>query len=158
MSENPIGIFDSGLGGLTVAAAIARLLPHENLVYLGDTARVPFADKIGATVVKYAQSNLKFLANHRVKQPLLPAIQYPHKASKVLVAIVNRSSSASFIQGQSEHSRSAKPNELQYWQLRQPSHPTPIPTRSRNETRTPTSFLSPVHCSCHLPRRAGLTP
>ena len=67
MSENPIGIFDSGLGGLTVAAAIARLLPHENLVYLGDTARVPYGTKSGATVVKYAQSNLKFLANHRVK-------------------------------------------------------------------------------------------
>ena len=67
MSENPIGIFDSGLGGLTVAAAIARLLPNENIVYLGDTARVPYGTKSGATVVRYAQSNLRFLAKHSVK-------------------------------------------------------------------------------------------
>jgi glutamate racemase len=50
----PIGIFDSGLGGLTVARAIAGALPAENLVYLGDTARVPYGTRSAKTVVKYA--------------------------------------------------------------------------------------------------------
>jgi len=50
----PIGIFDSGLGGLTVARAIRGALPSENLVYLGDTARVPYGTRSARTVVKYA--------------------------------------------------------------------------------------------------------
>lgn len=50
----PIGIFDSGLGGLTVARAIRKALPHEHLVYLGDTARVPYGTRSARTVVRYA--------------------------------------------------------------------------------------------------------
>ena len=50
----PIGIFDSGLGGLTVARAIREAFPAENLVYLGDTARVPYGTRSAGTVVKYA--------------------------------------------------------------------------------------------------------
>lgn len=56
MSEagGPIAIFDSGVGGLTVAAAIARALPDERFVYLGDTARLPYGTKSPETVTKYA--------------------------------------------------------------------------------------------------------
>ena len=63
----PIGIFDSGVGGLTVFRAIAARLPHESLVYLGDTARVPYGTKSGATVIRYAQSCARILLQHRVK-------------------------------------------------------------------------------------------
>ncbi len=66
-SEAPIGIFDSGLGGLTVAAAIAAALPDEHLFYLGDTARVPYGTRSPATVVRYARKNVAFLASHGVK-------------------------------------------------------------------------------------------
>lgn len=52
--QAPIAIFDSGVGGLTVAAAIARLLPNEHLIYLGDTARLPYGTKSAETVTKYA--------------------------------------------------------------------------------------------------------
>ncbi len=52
--EKPIGIFDSGLGGLTVARAIRAAFPAEDLVYLGDTARVPYGTRSAGTVVKYA--------------------------------------------------------------------------------------------------------
>ncbi len=65
--EAAIGVFDSGLGGLTVAAAIAAALPSENLVYLGDTARVPYGSRSPATVVRYARKNVSFLTEHRVK-------------------------------------------------------------------------------------------
>lgn len=65
--EAAIGVFDSGLGGLTVAAAIAAALPRENLVYLGDTARVPYGTRSPATVVRYARKNVSFLTQHGVK-------------------------------------------------------------------------------------------
>jgi len=52
----PIGVFDSGLGGLTVVRAIREALPHEDLVYLGDTARVPYGTRSAHTVLRYAQT------------------------------------------------------------------------------------------------------
>jgi glutamate racemase len=63
----PIGIFDSGVGGLTVYRALHERLPHERFVYLGDTARVPYGTKSLATVEKYAIENAKFLEAHGIK-------------------------------------------------------------------------------------------
>ncbi len=65
--DAPIGVFDSGLGGLTVAAAIARALPDEPLLYLGDTARVPYGTRSPATVVRYARMCANFLTSRDVK-------------------------------------------------------------------------------------------
>ena len=67
MRELPIGIFDSGIGGLTVAREIHRALPHEDLVYLGDTARVPYGTKSPNTVIRYAIEDTKFLLTQNVK-------------------------------------------------------------------------------------------
>ncbi len=67
MSEKPIGIFDSGIGGLTVLGEIARLLPNENTVYLGDTARVPYGTKSRETVTKYAVEIADFLLGTEMK-------------------------------------------------------------------------------------------
>lgn len=63
----PIGIFDSGVGGLTVYKALHERLPNERFVYLGDTARVPYGTKSLATVERYAVENSKFLEAHGVK-------------------------------------------------------------------------------------------
>ncbi len=63
----PIGIFDSGLGGLTVARAISAALPAENLVYLGDTARVPYGTRSAETVVKYAIGCADRLLSYDIK-------------------------------------------------------------------------------------------
>src|SRR4030042_1662495 len=63
----PIGIFDSGVGGLTVARAVALRLPRETLVYLGDTARVPYGGKSPATVTHYTRQALAFFEKMRVK-------------------------------------------------------------------------------------------
>jgi glutamate racemase len=63
----PIGIFDSGVGGLTVYRALHERLPNERFVYLGDTARVPYGTKSLATVERYAVENSKFLAAHGIK-------------------------------------------------------------------------------------------
>lgn len=67
LNSNPIGIFDSGIGGLTVMAAIGRLLPAESLIYLGDTARVPYGTKSAQTVVRYAKECAHFLVERGVK-------------------------------------------------------------------------------------------
>jgi len=65
--NRPIGIFDSGLGGLTVAAALRAALPGEHLVYLGDTARVPYGSKSRDTIVRFALEDAAFLLEHEVK-------------------------------------------------------------------------------------------
>jgi len=67
MDSRPIGIFDSGIGGLTVAREIFRHLPNENVVYFGDTARVPYGTKSPDTVRKFSISNVRFLLSHNVK-------------------------------------------------------------------------------------------
>lgn len=63
----PIGVFDSGVGGLTVAKEIMRQLPGESLVYFGDTARVPYGSKSGKTVCKYSRQIVNFLLTKKVK-------------------------------------------------------------------------------------------
>ena len=67
MNELPIGIFDSGVGGLTVYRALHERLPNEHFVYLGDTARVPYGTKSLATVERYAIENSEFLASVGIK-------------------------------------------------------------------------------------------
>jgi len=66
-SDLPIGIFDSGVGGLTVYRALHERLPDEHFVYLGDTARVPYGTKSLATVERYALENARFLEAHGIK-------------------------------------------------------------------------------------------
>lgn len=66
-SALPIGIFDSGVGGLTVYRALHERLPSEHFVYLGDTARVPYGTKSLSTVERYAIENAKFLEAHGIK-------------------------------------------------------------------------------------------
>ena len=65
--NGPIGVFDSGVGGLTVAREIMRQLPGENLVYFGDTARVPYGSKSKQTVLKYSKQIVRFLRTKNVK-------------------------------------------------------------------------------------------
>lgn len=68
MSDSrPIGIFDSGVGGLTVAGKIRQILPNEDIVYFGDTARVPYGTKSKETVTKFSVENVEFLMEHDVK-------------------------------------------------------------------------------------------
>lgn len=69
MSENnaPIGVFDSGLGGLTVVRELIRQLPHESIIYFGDTARVPYGPKSQETVIRYSGEVADFLRDQGVK-------------------------------------------------------------------------------------------
>ncbi len=67
MDNRPVGVFDSGLGGLTVVKQIFRHLPEESIVYLGDTARVPYGPRSPAIVQKFARQDAYFLAGKNVK-------------------------------------------------------------------------------------------
>ena len=63
----PIGVFDSGIGGLTVAREIMRQMPQERIVYFGDTARVPYGSKSQETVLRYSRQIIRFLKTQGVK-------------------------------------------------------------------------------------------
>lgn len=63
----PVGVFDSGVGGLTVAREIMRQMPEERMVYFGDTARVPYGSKSKDTVIRYSRQIIRFLETKRVK-------------------------------------------------------------------------------------------
>ena len=65
--EAPIGVFDSGVGGLTVAREIMRNLPSEKIVYFGDTARVPYGSKSKETIIRYSRQIIRFLQQQKVK-------------------------------------------------------------------------------------------
>ena len=67
MKHRPIGIFDSGVGGLTVLSAIEKILPYEDIVYFGDTARVPYGNKSKSTIMKFSTENILFLLEKKVK-------------------------------------------------------------------------------------------
>lgn len=67
MDNRPIGVFDSGIGGLTVLKEIFRELPTENTIYLGDTARVPYGNRSPETVQRYAFENTQFLTSKGIK-------------------------------------------------------------------------------------------
>ncbi len=66
-ATKPIGVFDSGIGGLTVVQALLRRLPRENIVYFGDTARVPYGPKSAQVVREYAEEDTEFLLSKNVK-------------------------------------------------------------------------------------------
>lgn len=67
MGSRPIGIFDSGIGGLTVANAVLRALPNEKLIYFGDTAHLPYGDKSPETIRRYSETITRFLLQKQCK-------------------------------------------------------------------------------------------
>ncbi len=89
MENNPIGIFDSGVGGITVLRAIRNLLPNENLVYFGDTGRVPYGSKSPEIITNYSVQIANFLADKDVKSLVIACNSASARASKVLEDIMD---------------------------------------------------------------------
>ena len=71
MDTRPIGVFDSGLGGLTAVRVLRRILRQEDLIYFGDTARVPYGGRSRETLLKYARQDLRFLRSFDLKAVLI---------------------------------------------------------------------------------------
>ena len=71
MKNSPIGVFDSGLGGLTAVKELLKILPCEDIVYFGDTSRVPYGPKGSETIIRYAKQDLNFLSTFGIKAALV---------------------------------------------------------------------------------------
>ncbi len=71
VSDRPIGVFDSGMGGLTVAHAIKQILPNEKIVYFGDTAHLPYGDKSKEAIIHYSSEITSFLLGNKCKIVLM---------------------------------------------------------------------------------------
>ena len=67
MKNNPIGIFDSGIGGLTVANAIKKKLPNENIIYFGDTQHLPYGEKSEKAIQNFSKKIIDFLVSKKCK-------------------------------------------------------------------------------------------
>jgi glutamate racemase len=67
MDNRAIGVFDSGLGGLTTVKELHRILPQEDIIYLGDTGRVPYGSRSRETIIKYARQDIAFLLQKDIK-------------------------------------------------------------------------------------------
>ncbi|MCI1269193.1 MAG: glutamate racemase [Ruminococcus sp.] len=67
MNNDAIGVFDSGVGGLTAVSELNKILPNENIIYFGDTARIPYGSRSRETVLKYANEDIAFLKKHKIK-------------------------------------------------------------------------------------------
>src|SRR3990172_2485818 len=85
-ASNPIGVFDSGLGGLTVVRELCKELPHENIIYFGDTARLPYGNKSRETVTRFSTQNVLFLLQKKVKMVVVAC----NTASSLSLATLKR--------------------------------------------------------------------
>jgi len=87
--SQPIGIFDSGVGGLTVAQAVLKKLPHENLVYVGDTKHLPYGDKSADSIVGYCKRIVDFLLKKECKVILIACNSATAAAKDILLDYIN---------------------------------------------------------------------
>ncbi|MBQ9375168.1 MAG: glutamate racemase [Ruminococcus sp.] len=71
MNNSAIGVFDSGIGGLTCVKELVKLLPNENIIYLGDTARVPYGTRSKEIIIEYSKQDIAFLEKYNVKMVLI---------------------------------------------------------------------------------------
>ena len=86
MDTRPIGVFDSGLGGLTAVRELRRLLPGEDIVYFGDTGRVPYGGRSAETIIKYARQDVAFLRTFDLKAVVIAYGTVSTTAMDVLAA------------------------------------------------------------------------
>lgn len=89
-ADQPIGIFDSGVGGLTIAKEIKRLLPHENLIYFGDTKHLPYGEKSREAIVGYSTKITSFLLEKNCKAIVIACNSATANALKEVLELVNQ--------------------------------------------------------------------
>ena len=86
MDNRPIGVFDSGLGGLTAVRELQRLLPGEDIIYFGDTGRVPYGGRSKDTIIRYARQDVAFLRTFDLKAIVIACGTVSTTALDVLTA------------------------------------------------------------------------
>ena len=97
MDKRPIGVFDSGLGGLTVVKALKKLLPNESILYFGDTARLPYGVKSKDLVIQYSNQIAGFLIKKNAKMIIIACNTATAMALKEFISQEAMSESTSFV-------------------------------------------------------------
>ena len=154
MDNRPIGVFDSGLGGLTVVRRLLELLPAEDIVYFGDTGRVPYGTRSRETIEKYAEQDCRFLMGGGVKRIIAACGTVSSTAPGVLerlpvpaCGVVEPAADAALAA-----SRSGRIGGIG---TSAPSVPEPFSGESR-QLGPPSGFSPrPARCSCPWWRTAG---
>jgi glutamate racemase len=93
MNSRSIGVFDSGIGGLTVYRELKKLMPEERVIYLGDTARLPYGSKSAETIIRFSENNARFLLSKEVKVIVVAcnsssSYAVPHLQSKMDIPVI----------------------------------------------------------------------
>ena len=114
----PIGVFDSGVGGLTVAREIMRQMPEERIVYFGDTARVPYGSKSQDTIIRYSRQIIRFLMTKHVKAIVIAC----NTASAYALATVEKEFDVPIIRRDPRRSRRTAVPGNEEWQDRRHCH------------------------------------
>ena len=89
MDNRYIGVFDSGVGGLTAVKELIKKLPGENIVYFGDTGRVPYGTRSNETIIKYAVGDMNFLKTHDIKLVVIACGTVSSVATETLKSMFN---------------------------------------------------------------------
>ena len=89
INTKPIGVFDSGVGGLSNVKGIIEALPHENIIFFGDNARVPYGNKSAATIKKFTQQIVEFLLNQEVKAIVIACNTISATAKDIVIQMAN---------------------------------------------------------------------
>ena len=141
----PIGVFDSGVGGLTVAREIMRQMPEERIVYFGDTARVPYGSKSQDTIIRYSRQIIRFLMTKHVKAIVIAC----NTASAYALATVEKEFDVPIIGVIRAGARTAvQVTRNASLPRKAPSEAVFTPRRSRSCGRISRLRESPVPCLC----------
>jgi len=161
MHRAAIGLFDSGIGGLTVARELARRLPHEDLIYLGDTARLPYGTKSAATVVRYSERAVDLLCRYPIKALVIACNTASAHALTALRSHTDLPVLGVIEPGARAAVAASRGGRVGIMATRPPSArgPTSGPSASSRGSaiaRSPTAaWRSRPRCSCRSPKRAG---
>lgn len=148
-SKSSIGIFDSGFGGLTVMRAIRTLLPHEHIIYFGDTARLPYGSKSPDTILRYSRENATFFKDLGVKVLVIAC----HTACSVAFEQLRESLDIPIIgiieQGVEEIARISKTGQIAVLGTRATISSGVY--QQQLQKKIPTASISPISCPLFVP-------
>ena len=158
-AQRPVGVFDSGVGGLTNVRALMERLPMESIVYFGDTARVPYGVKSRATIEAFTAQIVGFMLEHDVKALVIAcntiAAVAGHKVRQMagnmpVLDVISAGAEAALAATRNNHDRRHRHQHHR-------QQPTPTPAKSTAKTPPPASSPSPAPCSSPSSKKAGST-
>ena len=144
--NRPIGVFDSGIGGITVLRELVKHFPKESFIYLGDTARLPYGSKSGDTVRQYSVQNMKYLVSRDVKAIVVACNTASTQVSEHVFE--NCPVYNVMIRARNWPLRKPKIKKSVFWLHVQPSARMPMLRELKNICRQRRCLIRRVRCLC----------